>query len=97
MTLLPMVWDHRLHQYLPKPALALLRKQQTKFNHDWTAVQQMPVLAGEEAPITRSEFLYFWLLVNTRTFYHETPQTALLPSGDKLVLQPVVSHSCFTP
>ncbi|KAK4145686.1 ribosomal lysine N-methyltransferase set11 [Dichotomopilus funicola] len=89
MTLLPMVWDHRLHQYLPKPALALLRKQQAKFNRDWAAVQQMPAFAGEEATITRSEFMYYWLLINTRTFYHETPQTALLPSGDKMVLQPV--------
>jgi hypothetical protein len=89
---LPLAWDARLHPYLPKPALALLRKQQSKFNRDWTAIQQTPLAeATETTPpaITRQAYLHFWLLVNTRTFYHETPHTATLPRDDRMVLQPV--------
>ncbi|KAK4042175.1 hypothetical protein C8A01DRAFT_44824 [Parachaetomium inaequale] len=91
---LPLAWDARLHPYLPKPALALLRKQQAKFTRDWTAIQQTPLAAAATSQsttptITRQEYLHFWLLVNTRTFYHETPHTATLPRDDRMVLQPV--------
>lgn len=103
---LPLAWDPRLHAYLPKPALALLRKQQAKFTRDWTAIQQTPFASPTPTSpdttthphpitITRQDYLYTWLLVNTRTFYHESPA----PSGgtrhrrvareDRMVLQPV--------
>ncbi|EAQ89816.1 hypothetical protein CHGG_06435 [Chaetomium globosum CBS 148.51] len=88
---LPLAWDPRLHAYLPKPALALLRKQQAKFTRDWTAIQQTP-FASTDTPnptITRQDYLYTWLLVNTRTFYHETPLTRRAPREDRMVLQPV--------
>ena len=39
--------------------------------------------------LTREDFLYAWLLVNTRTFYHTTRQTAKRPREDHMVLQPV--------
>ncbi|KAK4248818.1 hypothetical protein C7999DRAFT_39949 [Corynascus novoguineensis] len=110
---LPLAWDTRLHSYLPKPALALLRKQQAKFNRDWAVVQQSPLAAAAAgssssavttptitttaadthplaATINRQDYLYAWLLVNTRTFYHETRQTAArLARDDRMVLQPV--------
>ncbi|KAK3906587.1 ribosomal lysine N-methyltransferase set11 [Staphylotrichum tortipilum] len=84
-TTLPLAWDTALHAYLPKPALTLLRKQQAKFTRDWAAIQQ----ASLDASVTRQDFLYSWLLVNTRTFYHESPRTAKLPKDDRMVLQPV--------
>ncbi|KXX80905.1 Ribosomal lysine N-methyltransferase set11 [Madurella mycetomatis] len=90
---LPLSWEPALHPYLPKPARSLLGKQQSKFDRDWTAVQQhlVPALpASQASSLTRQRFLYAWLLVNTRTFYHETSRTArLLPKDDRMVLQPV--------
>ncbi|PSR83846.1 hypothetical protein BD289DRAFT_506428 [Coniella lustricola] len=46
---------------------------------------------GSIAPTcTKQEYLYAWLLVNTRTFYFVTPQTAKeLPKADHMALQPV--------
>ncbi|KAK4102155.1 SET domain-containing protein [Parathielavia hyrcaniae] len=82
---LPLAWDTRLHPYLPKPAQALLRAQQSKFARDWAAVQQSSL----DTTITRQDFQHAWLLVNTRTFYHETARTARLPKDDRMVLQPV--------
>ncbi|KAL2128829.1 hypothetical protein VTI74DRAFT_8593 [Chaetomium olivicolor] len=83
---LPLAWDPALHVYLPKPASALLQKQQAKFARDWSAVQSSALRSSIPA---RQDFLYAWLLVNTRTFYHETPRTARLPRDDRMVLQPV--------
>ncbi|AEO54827.1 hypothetical protein MYCTH_2297882 [Thermothelomyces thermophilus ATCC 42464] len=127
-TSLPLAWDTRLHPYLPKPALAILRKQQAKFNRDWAVIQQSPLAAGSSSSsssttttssstttaltdksrsptttttttttttaktgtITRQTFLYTWLLVNTRTFYHETAGAAAHRArDDRMVLQPV--------
>ncbi len=82
---LPLAWDPSLHAYLPKPALTLLRKQQSKFARDWAAIQQ----ASLDSSFTRQDYLYAWLLVNTRTFYHETPRTAALPTDDRMIMQPV--------
>ncbi|GAB1312263.1 Ribosomal N-lysine methyltransferase-like protein [Madurella fahalii] len=90
---LPLAWDPLLHPYLPKPARGLLQKQQTKFARDWAAVEQhlLPTLAPSHSPpLTQQTFLYAWLLVNTRTFYHETSRTARqLAADDRMVLQPV--------
>lgn len=86
-TSMPLAWDTALHPYLPKAALALLRKQQAKFARDWAAVQQQA--AALDPSLTRQDYLYAWLLVNTRTFYHETPRTAKLPRDDRMIMQPV--------
>ncbi|KAK4239341.1 ribosomal lysine N-methyltransferase set11 [Achaetomium macrosporum] len=86
-THLPLAWtDRALHRYLPKPALALLNKQQSKFTRDWAAIQQSPLATSIPK---QEDFLYFWLLANTRTFYHESAQNAGLPKDDRMVLQPV--------
>jgi hypothetical protein len=85
---MPLAWDTALHPYLPKAALALLRKQQSKFARDWAAVQHAAALDASLV-IARPDYLYAWLLVNTRTFYHETPRTAKLPRDDRMIMQPV--------
>ncbi|KAK1783818.1 hypothetical protein QBC45DRAFT_398971 [Copromyces sp. CBS 386.78] len=103
---LPLTWDHRLRDFLPKKALELLLKQEAKFEKDWSMVQQSKLLSprsgekeherseeeeGEKLnkSITRDDYLYAWLLVNTRTFYHETPKTKKFNKEDRMVLQPV--------
>ncbi|KAL2149876.1 hypothetical protein VTH82DRAFT_7552 [Thermothelomyces myriococcoides] len=52
MTSLPLAWDPRLHPFLPKPALTILRKQQAKFNRDWAVIQQSPLAAGSSTSAT---------------------------------------------
>lgn len=43
----------------------LLTKQKTRFERDWTKVTS----AFPDAD--RERYMYYWLIVNTRTFYHE--------------------------
>lgn len=45
----------------------LLDKQKTRFEKDWAKVSSAIPRANRE------QYLYYWLLVNTRTFYHERP------------------------
>ncbi|KAK3388947.1 hypothetical protein B0T20DRAFT_447356 [Sordaria brevicollis] len=112
---LPLTWDHQLRKFLTKRALDLLLKQEAKFEKDWTMVQQSSLLSlrsdGEEdestkedgklnKTITRDDYLYAWLLVNTRTFYHETPKTKKFKKEDRMVLQPVAdlfNHTSYDP
>ncbi|CCC09296.1 unnamed protein product [Sordaria macrospora k-hell] len=114
---LPLAWDCRLREFLPKKALELLLKQEAKFEKDWSMVQQSKLLSpksGEKEDesseeeegqklnktITRDDYLYAWLLVNTRTFYHETPKTKKFKKEDKMVLQPVAdlfNHTSYDP
>lgn len=81
----PIAWEDLsiLQPYLPTSAKSILSKQQAKFEKDWQVVSPaFPSLA-------REKYLYHWLLVNTRTFYHENPQTAKLPKDSRMILQPV--------
>jgi hypothetical protein len=93
LTSLPLAWeDTTLHTYLPKPARTLLLQQTTNFTRDWTAIQQhqqQQTPTPKTPLLTRSEYLYTWLLTNTRTFYHSTPTTAKLPRDDRMALQPI--------
>lgn len=45
----------------------LLAKQKTRFEKDWAKV------ASAIPDADRERYMYYWLLVNTRTFYHEAP------------------------
>ncbi|KAK4229952.1 ribosomal lysine N-methyltransferase set11 [Podospora fimiseda] len=81
----PLAWRDldTLRQYLPSSALNLLQKQEAKFQIDWKLV------SATFPTLTREKYLYHWLLVNTRTFYHENSRTAKLPRDDRMILQPV--------
>jgi hypothetical protein len=39
--------------------------------------------------VSREDYMYAWILVNTRTFYYTTPKTEKLPRDDRMALQPV--------
>lgn len=107
-TSMPICWDASLQELLPAGARTSLDKQVAKFERDWAAVES----AGQETPalasLSRDSYLYAWLLVNTRTFYHTTAATKRLklPREDHMALQPVAdlfNHSptgcavAFTP
>ncbi|KAK4192596.1 ribosomal lysine N-methyltransferase set11 [Podospora australis] len=96
---LPLTWDPQLHDYLPGAALSLLRGQEIKFTRDWELFQKC-IPATKWRFITKDDYKYHWLLVNTRTFYHVNPRTAKRPDEDHMVLLPVADlfnhadHGC---
>jgi hypothetical protein len=80
---LPCLWPTELQNMLPTEAKQLLNKQQARFERDWKTFQRgFPSMP-------RQDYLYTWLLVNTRTFYYETPAMLKLPWHDRLALLPV--------
>ncbi|KAF4124800.1 SET domain-containing protein [Geosmithia morbida] len=90
-TSMPICWDASLQALLPKKARTILDKQIAKFERDWAAVSAASASKVEPiSNLTREAYLYAWLLVNTRTFYHTTPTTKKkLPREDHMALQPV--------
>ncbi|KAK0723961.1 hypothetical protein B0T21DRAFT_293899 [Apiosordaria backusii] len=94
---LPLAWPpsdyDKLHSLLPFQARTHLSKQKAKFEKDWELIRDVVFPALEMPPnrgtTYKQRFLYNWLLVNTRTFYHETPKTERLSKDDKMILQPV--------
>ncbi|MCJ1402114.1 hypothetical protein MMC11_005333 [Xylographa trunciseda] len=79
----PFMWPRELQDLLPKPAKDLLMKQQIKFQREWG------IAAESFIDMRREEYLYSWFIVNTRTFYYETPKMEKFPHNDKLALLPV--------
>lgn len=66
---MPILWPPILQDFLPQAALALLSDQIKKFELDWATV------SGAFPALNRDHYLYNWLIVNTRTFYHVPPRT----------------------
>ncbi|KAM0665048.1 hypothetical protein ACQRIU_006201 [Beauveria bassiana] len=84
---LPLCWPSELRALLPPSASARLARQSAAFHRDWASVEAAAY--DSTASLTKDEFLYAWLLVNTRSFYHATRFTAKRPKEDHMVLQPV--------
>lgn len=93
--LMPFCWPPELQALLPAAAATALVEQRANFNEDWAMVQEA---FGDEVP--KDDFVYSWLLVNTRTFYHTSRRTKDLPNEDHMILQPIAdllnhsSHGC---
>ncbi|KAF7550380.1 hypothetical protein G7046_g8030 [Stylonectria norvegica] len=82
-TSMPMMWPRELQLLLPKRAKDLLDNQLTTFRKECdTVLKAFPTL-------TRDEYLYSWLLVNTRTFYNRTPKAKAYSHDERLVCMPV--------
>jgi hypothetical protein len=79
----PLLWDPKLQELLPGPASTMLSKQKIKLEKDWK------VVSAAFPAIERKEYVYAWLLVNSRTFYYVTPATEKYSRDDRMVLQPV--------
>ncbi|KAI9848538.1 MAG: hypothetical protein M1837_007207 [Sclerophora amabilis] len=73
---LPILWSPELQRMLPFAAAELLQKQQQKFVKDFSAVS--PAMAD----ISEDEYRYYWLIVNTRSFYYVKPGTRKTPPRD---------------
>ncbi|RDA89385.1 hypothetical protein CP532_6154 [Ophiocordyceps camponoti-leonardi (nom. inval.)] len=93
----PMCWPDRLSRLLPSSTEALVRAQRRKFEKDWLRVSKAFNDGDAEENggvgkkgISRSDFLHAWILVNSRTFYHTTPDTETrLAKEDHMALVPV--------
>ncbi|KAK7954276.1 hypothetical protein PG996_015160 [Apiospora saccharicola] len=80
---MPFTWPEELQKLLPRGASDIVHGQHAKFKSQWGVVAEaFPSLA-------RDEYMYFWLLVNTRTFYLETPEMKAFPWDDRLALLPI--------
>ncbi|KAK1758539.1 ribosomal lysine N-methyltransferase set11 [Echria macrotheca] len=92
---LPLCWPKSLHRFLPKPAQDLLTKQAAKFERDWSLFSTSPLFPSLSSSLSKETYKYNWLLVNTRTFYHDPtfssspPKKKKVPRDDRMVLQPV--------
>ncbi|KAH7057130.1 hypothetical protein B0J12DRAFT_568496 [Macrophomina phaseolina] len=69
--IMPMNWEERQKELLPAHAKNLLQKQQDKFDVDWEALKDN--LPDKEH---RDMYVYYWMVVNTRTFYWDYPTTS---------------------
>ncbi|RKF53562.1 SET domain-containing protein 4 [Erysiphe neolycopersici] len=60
-------WPSSLQELLPPMSKALLQKQQKKLQKDWN------IASKAWSSLTYNNYLYAWLLINTRTFYFIPP------------------------
>ncbi len=77
-------WAHPLvSKFSNQTSGGLLDEQEKKFQRDWDIVNRtFPSMA-------RYTYLYYWLIVNTRSFYHEEPGSkATRPKDDRMALCP---------
>lgn len=80
---MPMLWPRELKDLLPLEPRNLLSKREKAFQGDWSGFNK--AFPG----VPYDEYTYAWLVVNTRTFYNETPETLKYPWEDRLALIPV--------
>jgi len=71
---MPLLWHPALQALLPTAAAKLLANQQRKLKLDWAAV------SSAFPDIKYEDYVYRWLIINTRTFYFLSP----LPAHQKL-------------
>lgn len=79
---LPYLWPEPLQRLLPVEAKDILTKQSTMFERDWGMFRNAFVETSKQ------DYLYAWLIVNSRSFYYETPDTLRFPWHDRLALLP---------
>ncbi|UKZ80445.1 hypothetical protein TrVFT333_008206 [Trichoderma virens FT-333] len=80
---MPMLWPRELSDLLPLESREHLRKREKEFQGNWNAFKD----AFPDVPY--EEYTYAWMIVNTRSFYNETPETLKYPWEDRLALIPV--------
>ena len=81
-------WSHpKMQSYWKGRDTSHLYKQENKFNANWEIVSKLFPEAKFE------EYRYYWLVVNTRSFYWEFPGEKLPEShDDRMVLAPWVDY-----
>lgn len=80
---MPLLWPPHLQSLLPSNAYNLLLRQRRRLSEHWSAFS---------AAFPDVSFIHYtraWILVNSRTFLHETPDTGSYPWEDRLALLPI--------
>lgn len=79
-------WRHILEFFMPREDEGLLAKQEKRMKADWKIVSK--IFPNK----TLEEYTYYWLVVNTRSFYFEVPGTTKFAHEDRMVLCPFVDY-----
>ncbi|KAK7537217.1 uncharacterized protein J3D65DRAFT_553925 [Phyllosticta citribraziliensis] len=81
---MPLCWEEREKDCLPAPARDHLAKQEAKLDADWQLLRDhLP------DPSDRRLYTYYWMIVNTRTFFWDYPtSTSSKPRAKKRKLVP---------
>lgn len=84
---MPLLWHSSLQALLPETPRALLNSQKTKLGLDWAAVSKaFPQISYED-------YIYYWCIVNTRTFYFTSPKINKSPTRDDcMALNPFADY-----
>ncbi|CAM1501621.1 Fc.00g036050.m01.CDS01 [Cosmosporella sp. VM-42] len=80
---MPLMWPKELQSLLPKRAKDLLDNQLAGLR------KQCDTVLKAFPNISRDEYQYSWLLVNTRTFYNKMQKMQIYPPEERLVCMPV--------
>jgi hypothetical protein len=83
---LPFLWPAPLRALLPSPAAAIAAKHDAGFHAD---LRRFRAGFPDVDACPRDDFLLAWCLVNTRSFYFETPDMLRYPYEDRLTLLPL--------
>ena len=67
---MPMCWPQNLQQLLPSPVYQPLERQLADYQKDWTVAKRI----FDERGISESEFKYYWMIVNSRSFHWKQPR-----------------------
>ncbi|KAH7176339.1 hypothetical protein EDB81DRAFT_864021 [Dactylonectria macrodidyma] len=79
---MPMMWPKELQELLPGRAKDLLERQTATFR------RECEIVLKAFPDLKREDYLYHWVLVNTRTFYNSMPKMKAYAQGDRLVCMP---------
>ncbi|KAF7550372.1 hypothetical protein G7Z17_g5785 [Cylindrodendrum hubeiense] len=79
---MPMMWPKELQDLLPGRAKGILERQTATFRRECDLVLKA------FTDLKREDYLYFWVLVNTRTFYNSMPKMKAYPQAERLVCMP---------
>lgn len=79
---MPLLWSEEFQRLLPGEAENLLSRQQSRFEKDWDMFRS-------GSSMSRQDYLYYWLLVNTRGFSYDTPTMQKFPEDDRYALLPM--------
>ncbi|KAK3172786.1 hypothetical protein OEA41_006111 [Lepraria neglecta] len=79
-------WRRILEFFMPREDEGLLAKQEKRMKADWKIVSKIFPTK------TLEEYTYYWLVVNTRSFYFEVPGTTDFAHEDRMVLCPFVDY-----
>ena len=99
---MPLLWPEESRRWLDNGTKALLLNQEARLKRDWKRVHELGLLTSnadlesgeEETEIDWERFVYYWLVVNTRSLFYRSTTTydKNLPKEDCLTLCPFIDY-----